>query len=59
MRFHLVRERGADLNGTVEKGCQVHLRIDLGPDERIGLLGDPVIRDLSAFPAAFHGGGAL
>ena len=51
MRFHLVRERGADLNGTVEKGCQVHLRIDLGPDERIGLLGDPVIRDLSAFPA--------
>lgn len=55
MRFHLVRERGADLNGTVEKGCQDRLRFDIGPDEHLELVGDPVFRDPATFPASVFG----
>ncbi len=55
MFFHITRQEGAPFSVIIEPGCQDHVRFDIGPEERIELLGDPVFRDRSAFPGSVLG----
>ena len=55
MFFHLSREAGAGFTLQLESGCQERVRFDLGPNERIEFLGDPVFRDRGALPRSILG----
>lgn len=50
MFFHLSREAGAGFTAQIEAGCHDLVRMDIGPDERIEFLGDPVFRERGALP---------
>jgi hypothetical protein len=55
MFFHLSREGGAGFTVRMEPGCQDLVRFDIGPDERVEFLGDPVMRDRIALPQSIMG----
>jgi hypothetical protein len=55
MFFHFTRQDGEPFSVVIEPGCQDHVRFDIGPDERIEFLGDPIFRDRSGFPQGLLG----
>lgn len=55
MFFHLSRQTGAGFAVQMEAGRQELVRFDIGPGERIELLGDPVLRERGALPQSIMG----
>ena len=55
MFFHLTRQGDAPFSVVIEPGCRDHFRFDIGPDERVEVLGDPVFRDRPSFPRSVLG----
>lgn len=59
MFFHLSRQAGAGFTVQMDAGCQELVRFDIGANERIEFLGDPVFRDREALPGSVIGADGL